>query len=223
MLVVADIFTINWNFNHSATIGEYVVKIADWWQENIIFASLQFGVCWVSVYLPFRQSSRLTIKYLHKQSCQPWYNNTSVSAIVVVVWYAVMACSSILPLHDDVIKWNHFPRYWPFVRGIHRSPVNSPHKGQWRGALMLSLICALNKRLNKQSCGWWLEAQSHSLWHHCNARSVQSCFVCAILDINTASPDLKTSEYFGLYVTRCILIIDYAQFWHRKLFTRLFL
>ena len=32
--------------------------------------------------------------------------------------------------HDDVIKWKHFPRYWPFVRGIHRSPVNSPHKGR---------------------------------------------------------------------------------------------
>ena len=44
-------------------------------------------------------------------------------------------------LHDDVIKWKQFPRYWPFVRGIHRSPVNSPHKGQWRGALMFSLIC----------------------------------------------------------------------------------
>ena len=42
---------------------------------------------------------------------------------------------------NDVIKWKHFPRYWPFVRGIHRSPVNSPHKGQWRGAVMLSLIC----------------------------------------------------------------------------------
>ena len=47
-----------------------------------------------------------------------------------------------LLVHDDVIKWKHFPRYWPFVRGIHRSPVNSPHKGQWRGALMFSLICA---------------------------------------------------------------------------------
>ena len=23
--------------------------------------------------------------------------------------------------HDDVMKWKHFPRYWPFVRGIHRS------------------------------------------------------------------------------------------------------
>ena len=22
--------------------------------------------------------------------------------------------------HDDVIKWKHFPCYWPFVRGIHR-------------------------------------------------------------------------------------------------------
>ena len=43
--------------------------------------------------------------------------------------------------HYDVIKWKHFPRHWPFVRGIRRSPVNSLHKGQWRGALMFSLIC----------------------------------------------------------------------------------
>ena len=44
-------------------------------------------------------------------------------------------------LYDDVIKWKHFPRYWLFVRGIYRSPVNSPHKGQWRGALLFPLIC----------------------------------------------------------------------------------
>ena len=44
-------------------------------------------------------------------------------------------------LRDDVIKWKHFPRYWSFVRQIHRSPVNPPHKGQWRGTLMFSLIC----------------------------------------------------------------------------------
>ena len=46
------------------------------------------------------------------------------------------------PRHDDVIKWKHFPRYWPFVRGIRRSPVNFPHQSQWREALMFSLICA---------------------------------------------------------------------------------
>ena len=44
--------------------------------------------------------------------------------------------------HDDVIKWKHFPRYWPFVWGRHRLPVNSPHKSRWRGALMFSLIFA---------------------------------------------------------------------------------
>ena len=52
------------------------------------------------------------------------------------------------------MKWKHFPRYWPFVRGIHRSPVNSPHKGQWRGALMFSLICAwINGWVNNREAG----------------------------------------------------------------------
>ena len=52
--------------------------------------------------------------------------------------------------HDDVIKWKHFPRYWPFVR----SQVNSPHKGQWRGALMLSLIFVwINGWVNNRKSG----------------------------------------------------------------------
>ena len=44
-------------------------------------------------------------------------------------------------IHDDVIKWKHFLRNWPFVCGIHRSWWIPQHKGQWRGALMFSLIC----------------------------------------------------------------------------------
>ena len=71
--------------------------------------------------------------------------------------------------HHDVIKWKQFPRYWPFVWVIHRSPVNSPHKGQWRRALMFSLICALNKRFSKQSWGWRFETPSCSLWRQCIA------------------------------------------------------
>ena len=56
--------------------------------------------------------------------------------------------------YDDVIKWKHFPRNWPFVRGIHRSPVNSPHKGQWRGALMFTLICVwINDWVNNREAG----------------------------------------------------------------------
>ena len=43
---------------------------------------------------------------------------------------------------DGVIKWKHFMRYWHFVQGIHWSTVNFPHKGQWCGGLMFSLISA---------------------------------------------------------------------------------
>ena len=56
--------------------------------------------------------------------------------------------------HDDVIKWKCIPRNWPFVRGIHRSPVNFLHKGQWRVALMFSLICVwMNDWVNNREAG----------------------------------------------------------------------
>ena len=60
--------------------------------------------------------------------------------------------------HDDVIKWKHFPRYWTFVRGIHRSPVNSPHKGRWHGALMFSLIC-----VRGWGMGWCIRRNTRSV------------------------------------------------------------
>ena len=64
--------------------------------------------------------------------------------------------------HDDVIKWKHFPRYWPFVRGIHRSPVKSPHKGKWRGALMFSLICVwINGWVNNGEAGDFRHHRAH--------------------------------------------------------------
>ena len=51
-------------------------------------------------------------------------------------------------------QMRHFSRYWPFVWGIHRSPVNSRHKGQWRGALAFSLICAwINAWMNNFKAG----------------------------------------------------------------------
>ena len=40
------------------------------------------------------------------------------------------------------------------MRGIHRSPVNSPHKGQWRGALIFSLSSAwINGWVNNGEAG----------------------------------------------------------------------
>ena len=66
-------------------------------------------------------------------------------------------------VHDDVIKWKHFSRYWPFVRGIHRwIPITKTSSAE--------LWCFLwsNKRLSKQSWGWWFETPSRISWHNCN-------------------------------------------------------
>ena len=47
-------------------------------------------------------------------------------------WLLPLGIKQVSCYHDDVIKWKHFARHWPFVRGIHR----------WRGALLFSSICA---------------------------------------------------------------------------------
>ena len=100
------------------------------------------------------------------QVCTEWKSTCMTVTMVTCISSAnkvnALYDKHIHALHDDVIKWKHFPCYWPFVRGIHRSPVNSPHKGQWRGALMFSLICALNKLLGVQTWGWLFEMPSLS-------------------------------------------------------------
>ena len=66
------------------------------------------------------------------------------------------------PHHDDVTKWKYFPRYWHFMRGIHRSLVNSLHKSQWRGTLMFSLICAwINIWINNHETGDLIRQRAH--------------------------------------------------------------
>ena len=53
-------------------------------------------------------------------------------------------------VHDDVIKWKHLPRYWAFVRGIHRSP-RIPQQRQVTRSLDVSLICVwLNGWVNNR-------------------------------------------------------------------------
>ena len=64
--------------------------------------------------------------------------------------------------HDDVIKWKHFPCYWPFVRGIHLSqtPVTR--------SFDVFFDLRLNKQLSKQSRRRWFETPLRSLWRYCN-------------------------------------------------------
>ena len=76
--------------------------------------------------------------------------------------FSQMRLDGAKPVHDDVIKWRQFPRSWTFVRGIPRSPVNSPHKGQWRGASMFPLIYAwMNVWANNRQAGDLRDHRAH--------------------------------------------------------------
>ena len=111
-----------------------------------------------------------------------------ISLCIITVWLHVHSlplshgvrwpntfCLVTRSTHDDVIKWKHVPRYWPFVWGIHRSPANSPHKGQRRRALMFSLICVwINGWVNNREAGDLRRHRAHCVvivMNHCDAKA----------------------------------------------------
>ena len=88
---------------------------------------------------------RFFVNYSHY--CLPSLDLCVLDYYECGVWY---------PFCPITWRCKHFPRCWPFVRGIHRSPVNSPHKGQWRGALMFSMDPAwTNDRVNNLRLVSW--------------------------------------------------------------------
>ena len=117
-------------------------------------------------------------KLIHVRERGPGHSNDEVKCIRVLLFnhllqagvpkhYGSQFCWCHMYLnyrrHNDVIKWRHFPRHWPFVRGIQRSPVNSPHKGRWCEALMFSLICAwINVRVNNREAG---DSRRHNAYY----------------------------------------------------------
>ena len=83
----------------------------------------------------------------------------------------------VIVFHDDVIKWKHFPRHWPFVRGIHRWPVDSLRKTS-----DAELWCFLSSA-PEQTFEQTIETTAiwdplHPLWRHCKALVVCLTWLC---------------------------------------------
>ena len=117
--------------------------------------------------------------------------------------------------------WRHqmdsFSCYCPLVRGIHRSPVNSLHKGQWREALRISLICAgTNSWVNNHEAGdlrcypahydvtlmHWKLSCSQWNWNVVMLTTLQSL---AELDVVIMTTSSATSDYKVIKVTAFLL------------------
>ena len=131
-----------WLVRGNWTVDLHVQNVEAWKKKTDIFRRqfVSFLIEWIFPFTPnfyfmlFIKVSLTIIQYWSRQWLGDW------------MWEVI---------HDDVIKWKHFPRNWSFVRGIHRSPVNSPHKGgQWCGALRFSLICVwINGWVNNREAG----------------------------------------------------------------------
>ena len=122
---------------HYAGFSQHVDKLDDSANDCCLYTILRF--CRYA----------MTIIWTNAGFCPRRTNNSRISSKCILE-------------HDVVIKWKHFPRNWPFLRGIHRSPVNSPDKGQWCGALMFSLICVwINGWVNNRKAGDSRRYRSH--------------------------------------------------------------
>ena len=68
--------------------------------------------------------------------------------------------------HDDVVTWKHFQHYLPFVKGIHWSSVDSPHKRPVQQSFDVLLLALTSCWTNKQFTSdlKWYDAHVTSLW-----------------------------------------------------------
>ena len=114
--------------------------------------------------------------------------------------------------HDDVIKWKYFPRYWPFARGIHRSTVNSLHKGQWRGALIFSLICVwINDWVNNGEAGDLRRHRAHYDVTVMHQRAL--CWLCHYSDVIF---DAMASQITGVSIAKSTVCLGADQRKHQS-------
>ena len=122
------------------------------WPTNIFISVIHWILCWP-------QLTNIIMQI-------PWCQMTPGHKLRPPYLVGYMMASS---------NGNIFPRYWPFVRGIQRFPMNSPHKGQWRGVLMFSLICAwTNVWANNRETG---DLRRHQAHYDVSVMKVYSCLI----------------------------------------------
>ena len=132
--LLKNVSELSWNRSNALTVTGDILQTMQSNNEQTVHCELIGG-----------SSLKLT-------ECVSWSNAglCIITCILIVwvwawVWVSARAWARAcmcLCVSMMIIKGKHFSRNWPFVLGIHRSLVNSPHKGQWRGCLTFSLICA---------------------------------------------------------------------------------
>ena len=143
---------ISMNSNFLSLCSDGMARISGTLHERPRYGHY-FCCRWSGPRLRAPSGPRLIRAKFSPHSPEPWYICNIGSDIIgtdnglsPILWQATIMMTS--------SNGRKFPRHRPFVRGIHRSSVKSPHKGQWRLALMFYLICArINSWVNNRDAG----------------------------------------------------------------------
>ena len=170
--------------------SQFVVQVICWWRQATDHYLNQWGL-WchmastrnvlhniVSVWLIWKWGKFITVAYLWWLSSirlptnfgddiQPklQYATKGVHLFTTACWTSQ---------HDDVIKWKYFRVTGPLC-GEFTGHRWMPHTEASDAELWCFFDLRLNKRLSKQSWGWWSETPSRSLWRHSNGRVFLIC------------------------------------------------
>ena len=105
------------------------MSVGDWFWLffiNMFGSASWIWLSWMANYVCANQLIFLIIFFMW----QPVAGHDGLSVSMIKCSYSPWSngCHTIQNHHDAII-WNHFLHYWPFVKGIHQSLVDSPHKG----------------------------------------------------------------------------------------------
>ena len=183
-----------------------------WWKMNILvvrphriykqYVSLLIVLVYIYIYVPLNLWYKLhlsrhcwSLRCSWSIACQWCSNYIFIHDLTPGGWFNV---------HDDVIKWKNFLRYWPFVLGIYQwIPLTKDSDAElW---CFFDLRRILNKLFSKQSWGWWFETPSRSLWPHCNERCNLTSIGNTIVEIRSYDCLISTMG-FPILVRRHLYI-----------------
>ena len=128
-----------WHYHENKTLSPFVYLYHHWEKSRDCY--------WCRRHIWYRYSHNNQLRCSHQDIYRPFY--ASVNCLLwawffdSLSWW-LQCCMQYRVLldhviarsdcHDDVMTWTHFPRYRPFVRGIHRPPLT---KGHLRGLYFL--------------------------------------------------------------------------------------
>ena len=108
----------------------------------------------------------ITYAYLTVRQLWPWKKNSHV--IGVVLWYELLPVTTQHLTMMTSSNGNIFRVTGPLC-GEFTGPSEFPTQSPVTRSFDVCFDLRLNKRLSKQSWGWWFETLSWSLWRQCNA------------------------------------------------------